>query len=302
MNNLTKLLKDVLEKAGLKTNPEMIAFLADNAAAFDALEVPTVPFNLIQESVFGKDQAKNNADLKNHFIGQFGAGIETDVFDTLKGLQFTEDEIATVKATSNSTGKRISKAFEIFSSKYEEAKKGSGKGHSEEFVKKIQEKELELTAYKTQAEQEKAQLLAENSRTVENLWRRSNLSSIKWNPAIPEVARVASYETGLNEKLEKLGGKLIFDAKTLTAKIVQAKDETLPLMNGANEFGFSDLHGLVLQDYKLLDEGTGGSPENQRTPFTVPDKKDGGTPQMANFAKAEIAEGLAALQEMAKNQ
>ena len=303
MSNVTKLLKDIILKAGIKNNPEIETFLAANAEVLDALDFPVVATNLIKENVFGMEEAKTKIELKSHFIGKFGDSIETDVFNTLKDAGLSDDELTGIKSVSNSTGKRISKAFEVLNTKIEDARKGAGKGHSEEFVKKIQEKEMELNNFRTQAEQEKAQLLSENAKTIERLWRGSNLASVKWNPAISEDLRLASYEAGINAKLEKLGGKLIFDAKTLNAKIVQAKDETLPLMNGANEFGFTDLHSLVLQDYKLLDEGTGGGSGGQHTPnFTPPDKGNQGATQVANYAKAEIDSGLSTLQEMAQNK
>jgi hypothetical protein len=60
--------------------------------------------------------------------------------------------------------------------------------------------------------------------------------------------------------LAALDGQIIYDAERNAAKLVNAKDPTLPLVHNGREFSYSDLSALVLQENKLLKEqGTGGS-------------------------------------------
>jgi hypothetical protein len=61
-----------------------------------------------------------------------------------------------------------------------------------------------------------------------------------------------------------LDGQIIYDAERNAAKLVNAKDPSLPLVHNGREFSYSDLSALVLQENKLLKEqGQGGTTPNQ---------------------------------------
>ena len=95
---------------------------------------------------------------------------------------------------------------------------------------------------------------------MKNLWEQTQLNGIQWNDQIPEAARVPAYQAVLERKLAALDGQIIYDAERNAAKLVNAKDPTLPLVHNGREFSYSDLSALVLQENKLLKEqGSGGS-------------------------------------------
>ena len=99
---------------------------------------------------------------------------------------------------------------------------------------------------------------------MKSLWEQTQLNGIQWNDQIPEAARVPAYQAVLERKLAQLDGQIIYDAERNAAKLVNAKDPTLPLVHNGREFSYSDLSALVLQENKLLKEqGSGGSNPGQ---------------------------------------
>ena len=104
---------------------------------------------------------------------------------------------------------------------------------------------------------------------MKSLWEQTQLNGIQWNDQIPEAARVPAYQAVLDRKLAQLDGQIIYDAERNAAKLVNAKDPTLPLVHNGREFSYSDLSALVLQENKLLKEqGAGGSNPNSYTAGT----------------------------------
>jgi hypothetical protein len=99
---------------------------------------------------------------------------------------------------------------------------------------------------------------------MKNLWEQTQLNGIQWNDQIPEAARVPAYQAVLERKLAQLDGQIIYDAERNNARLVNAKDPSLPLVHNGREFSYSDLSALVLQENKLLKEqGSGGSNPGQ---------------------------------------
>jgi hypothetical protein len=96
----------------------------------------------------------------------------------------------------------------------------------------------------------------------------------------------------LDKKLAQLDGQLIYDAERNTARLVNAKDPTLPLVHNGREFSYSDLSALVLQENKLLKEqGQGGTNQVQfaagtPTTPTIPTQASQGTPLSASVRSA----------------
>ena len=127
---------------------------------------------------------------------------------------------------------------------------------------------------------------------MKNLWEQTQLNGIQWNDQIPEAARVPAYQAVLDKKLAQLDGQLIYDAERNTARLVNAKDSSLPLVHNGREFSYSDLSALVLQENKLLKEqGQGGTNQVQfaagtQSIPTVPQQASQGTPLPASVRSA----------------
>lgn len=301
--NVLELLKEFATKSGIKDNQEFDLALAGSASeTLKTLELPDSVVTIMRTNLMDTAQAKANMDIKNHFIGAFASGLEKDYFDGLKASGFDEESIAEIKAASTSTGQRVLKGMEKFQAKITEAQKASGKGNSEEYVKKIAEAQKALDDFKVSSEAEKVTLKNGFTSKLQDLWEKANLSGVSWNDALSEIARIPSYMAGRSAELKSLGGTLIFDTENQTAKIVNANDPTLPLMVDGKEFGYSDLHSVVLQKHKLLKESGGGPPNPPVPPFSQPPPGGKAAPTMSKSMTSAMTELRQTMEEMSKNQ
>jgi hypothetical protein len=279
-------IKSIAARAGIKDNQEFDLALAGSAAdTLKSLELPDSVINQVNTNLMDFNTAKSNLDLKNHFTGMAFNGMESAVFDQLKASGFDDAEIEEIKAASKSTGQRMSKILDKYNSRIDEAKKH--KPGSDEYVRKLSEAQKALEDAKAKFESEKFQILETQKAKQQNLWMRNQLASVQWNDAIPEIAREATYNAAMSAQLSKLEAKLVFDADTLSARLVNAKDETLPLVVSGKEFAFNDLHSVILQEHKLMKESGGGNPNPSPTPPFTPPSGGGSTqpkqhPMVAN--------------------
>jgi hypothetical protein len=279
-------IKSIAARAGIKDNQEFDLALAGSAAdTLKGLELPDSVVNQVNTNLMDFNTAKSNLDLKNHFTGMAFNGMESAVFDQLKASGFDDTEIEEIKAASKSTGQRMSKILDKYNSRIDEAKKH--KPGSDEYVRKLSEAQKALEDATKKFESEKFQILETQKAKQQNLWMRNQLASVQWNDAIPEIAREATYNAAMSAQLSKLEAKLVFDADTLSARLVNAKDETLPLVVSGKEFAFNDLHSVILQEHKLMKESGGGNPNPSPTPPFTPPSGGGSTqpkqhPMVAN--------------------
>jgi hypothetical protein len=260
-------IKSIAARAGIKDNQEFDLALAGSAAdTLKGLELPDSVVNQVNTNLMDFNTAKSNLDLKNHFNGMAFNGMESSVFELLKNSGWDDAELEEIKAASKSTGQRMAKVLEKYNSKMEDAKKH--KPGSEEYVRKLSEAQQALENATKKFEAEKFQILETQKAKQQNLWMRNQLASVQWNDAIPEIAREATYNAAMSAQLSKLEAKLVFDADTLSARLVNAKDETLPLVVSGKEFAFNDLHSVILQEHKLMKTSSGGNDDSSRTQFT----------------------------------
>ena len=142
----------------------------------------------------------------------------------------------------------------------EKAKNATNSNQSEEFLKKMAEAQAKYDDLVSKAEAEKQLIEQRYVSKMRSLWEQTQLNGIQWNDQIPEAARVPAYQDVLERKLAALDGQIVYDAERNTAKLVNAKDPSLPLVHNGREFSYSDLSALVLQENKLLKEqGVGGT-------------------------------------------
>jgi hypothetical protein len=274
MATVLDFIKNIAARAGIKDNQEFDLALAGSAAdTLKGLELPDSVINQVNTNLMDFNSAKSNLDLKNHFTGMAFNGMESAVFDQLKASGFDDVEIEEIKAASKSTGQRMSKILEKYNSRIDEAKKH--KPGSDEYVRKLGEAQKALEDATKKFESEKFQILETQKAKQQNLWMKNQLASVQWNDAIPEIAREATYNAAMSAQLSKMEAKLVFDADTLSAKLVNAKDETLPLVVSGKEFAFNDLHSVILQEHKLMKDSGGGNPSPSPTPPFTPSNNSG---------------------------
>jgi len=267
------------KRAGLADDSDFAMMLS--ASSLGDIEVPEPIAQKFESNLLTLDIAKNNLDLKTHFIRNFMMGYDEEIVSLAKNSPLPGEVIEEIKATKNS-GDKVKIAFKHLNELVEKAGKSTNKAQSEEYVAKIAEAQAKYDEAVRKAQSDVAAVESKYVNRMQDLWEKAQLAGIQWNDAIPESARVPAYKAVINDKLNALGGKVVFDAEANQARIVNAKDESLPLVVSGKEFGYSDLQALVLQENKLLKEpGIGGgsqSPASFGTPPINP-VNPGGTPQ-----------------------
>lgn len=287
--NLKEFLIAQAKKAGVYDDAEFSLMVS--ASSLGDIEVPPGVVNKFDNNLFNVDIAKANINLKNHFISDFMMGYDEELVKMAKDYGLAQEMVDEIK-TTKSSGQKVKLAMKALKD-LEEKAKNSNPNHSEEYVRKISEAQQKLDEAIVKAENEKRQIESKYVGRMQDLWEKAQLSNVAWNDNIPEAARVHTYKSVLNEKLNSLGGKIIFDAEANTSRLVNVNDDKLPLVVNGKEFAYNDLQMLVLQENKLLREtGNGGSTSaSQGTPFSAPNISASGTlPQMPSYVSGALAD------------
>lgn len=287
--NLKEFLITQAKKAGVYDDAEFNLMIS--ASSLNEIEVPSTVSSKFDNNLFSFDIAKANINLKNHFISDFMMGYDEELVKMSKeyGIPIeTVDEIKTTK----SSGQKVKMAMKALKDLEEKAKASSNSGQSDEYVKRMAEAQQKLDEAIARGELEKRGIEERFIHKMQDLWERAQLSNISWNESIPEAARIPAYKSVLNEKINSLGGKFIFDADSNTTRLVNSNDDKLPLVVNGKEFSYNDLQTLVLQENKLLREsGSGGSsPNSQGTFITPPNFSGSGTPNLPSYVTAALAD------------
>jgi hypothetical protein len=289
--NLKEFLIAQAKKAGVSDDAEFNLMVS--ASSLGDIEVPSAVINKFDNNLFNVDIAKANINLKNHFISDFMMGYDEELVKMAKDYGLPQEMVEEIK-TTKSSGQKVKLAMKALKD-LEEKAKNSNPNHSEEYVRKIAEAQQKLDEAMARADDERRMVEAKYTNRMQELWERAQLSSVAWNDAIPEAARIHTYKSVLGDKLNSLGGKIIFDADNNTSRLVNVNDEKLPLVVNGKEFAYNDLQALVLQENKLLREpGNGGSTTGtQGTQFSAPNLSGSGTqismPSYVSGALADIS-------------
>jgi hypothetical protein len=297
--NLKEFLINQGKRAGLGENQEFQLMVS--ASSLNDIEVPETIANQFNSSLMDSEIAKVNPDLKKHFIGNYMMGYDQEVEQMAKDYGLPLEAVQEIKSTKNS-GDKVKLAFKHLKSLEEAAKKSSSKGQSEEYVNQIAAAQKKLDDTIAAAAAEKRMLEGKYIGKMQSLWEQAQLSGVQWNDSIPEAARIPSYNAVMNDKLNSLGGMVVFDAESYSASVVNVADPTLPLVINGKPLAYKDVQALVLQENKLLREtGNGGSSgqSQQGTNGYVPPTKGTSTP-LPSYLTGILAD-ISATAEKAKS-
>jgi hypothetical protein len=289
--NLKEFLTQQGKRAGLADNQEFNLMLS--ASILNDIEVPESVTSSFTNNLLDMEIAKVNPELKKHFIGNYMMGYDQEVEQMAKDYGLSMEAVAEIKQAKNS-GDKVKLAFKHLKSLEEAAKKSGSKSQSEEYVRQIADAEQKWKDAVQLAESQKAEVERKYISKMHQLWEQTQLNGVHWNDAIPEAARVHTYNAVMSEKLNSLGGKVVYDPETNSASLVNASDPTLPLVLNGKPLAYKDLSALVLQENKLLREVSNGGSSNgngQGTNGYVPPTKGTSTPLPAYVtgALAEIS-------------
>jgi hypothetical protein len=287
--NVKEFLIQQAKRAGVSDDPEFNLMIS--ASVLGDIQVPEAVSSKFNTNLYDFELAKTSLDLKKHFISNYMMGYDEEIIKMAKEYGLDGNAVEELRVTKNS-GDKIKLALKKMKELEEKAKNATNSNQSEEFLKKMAEAQAKYDDLVSKAEADKHLIEQKFVSKMKNLWEQTQLNGIQWNDQIPEAARVPAYQAVLDKKLAQLDGQLIYDAERNTARLVNAKDSSLPLVHNGREFSYSDLSALVLQENKLLKEqGQGGTNQVQfaagtQSIPTVPQQASQGTPLPASVRSA----------------
>jgi len=291
--NIKEFLIAQAKRAGVSDDPEFNLMIS--ASVLNDIQVPEAVSNKFNTNLYDMELAKTSLDLKKHFISNYMMGYDEEIVRMAKEYGLDGNAVEELKVTKNS-GDKIKLALKKMKELEEKAKNSVNSNQSEEFLKKMAESQAKYDDLVSKAEAEKSLIEQRYVSKMKQLWEQTQLNGIQWNDQIPDAARIPAYQAVLEKKLHQLDGQIIYDAERNAAKLVNAKDTSLPLVHNGREFSYSDLSALVLQENKLLKEqGQGGTNHVQfaagtQTTPTIPTQGSQGTtlPASVRSALADI--------------
>jgi hypothetical protein len=287
--NVKEFLIQQAKRAGVSDDPEFNLMIS--ASVLGDIQVPEAVSSKFNTNLYDFELAKTSLDLKKHFISNYMMGYDEEIIKMAKEYGLDGNAVEELRVTKNS-GDKIKLALKKMKELEEKAKNATNSNQSDEFLKKMAEAQAKYDDLVSKAEADKHLIEQKFVSKMKNLWEQTQLNGIQWNDQIPEAARVPAYQAVLDRKLAQLDGQLIYDAERNTARLVNAKDSSLPLVHNGREFSYSDLSALVLQENKLLKEqGQGGTNQVQfaagtQSIPTVPQQASQGTPLPASVRSA----------------
>jgi hypothetical protein len=259
--NIKEFLIAQAKRAGVSDDPEFNLMIS--ASVLNDIQVPEAVSNKFNTNLYDMELAKTSLDLKKHFISNYMMGYDEEIVRMAKEYGLDGNAVEELKVTKNS-GDKIKLALKKMKELEEKAKNSVNSNQSEEFLKKMAESQAKYDDLVSKAEADKSLIEQRYVSKMKQLWEQTQLNNIQWNDQIPDAARIPAYQAVLEKKLHQLDGQIIYDAERNSAKLVNAKDQSLPLVHNGREFSYSDLSALVLQENKLLKEqGQGGTTPNQ---------------------------------------
>lgn len=295
--NIKEFLINQAKRAGVADDPEFQLMIS--ASVLNDIQVPDAVEHKFNTNLMDAELAKTSLDLKKHFIGSYMQGYDEEIINLAKQYGLDQQSVDELKITKNS-GDKVKLAFKKLKDLEEKAKQNTNKDVSDEYMKKIAEAQAKVDEAMQKVEIEKSLIAEKYVAKMRQLWEQTQLSGIQWNDNVPEAARIPAYQSVIDQKLNALQGKIVYDPEYNTAKLVNARDESLPLVVNGKEFTYNDLSLLVLQENKLLKEKTVGG--------TTPDFTQGTTPPTAFVPQtqgtpipAHIRSALADISNVAAN-
>lgn len=249
-----ELIAKQLDKLGVDTTSEEL-----KAIVGISVEMPETISSKFDTGLISLDSAKNNTDIKNHYIKTYASGLSRNLNEKLKSLGLSNEEIDGIfKEEGLGFGKRIELALERLSEAKEAQIKAKKLGDPDaEKVYKEQIEGLNKTLAELK-EQSKAELQAErekneNEKISDEIGRE--FLSKGWSKSYPEATqdRLVIANTYLQNELQQMNAKLVRDPETRELKLVQAKNPELDYFDSSNKkVNFTSLVAKIGTDKKLF--------------------------------------------------
>lgn len=239
------LLAKLAAKTGVTlTEKEFENFITGN------IDLPDADTNKLLSGLLTLDDAKQNHDLKKHFASQVLDGADAELNRLMDETGFEVSDKEEMKALET-TYKRISAIGKKIQT-LEKKKAGASAGDKKELQDQINAHIAKIAELQKSHSEEIKTIRDESEKKLTNSTIRSIFASKKFaNTQIPVDVNIETSMVLLNRELEKKGAKII--NTSIGLKLVQAKDESLDWLSGANEkLSYEQFIDGFLAENKLL--------------------------------------------------
>jgi hypothetical protein len=263
-------LHDIFTRIGVAQDDEALANLVKVTATLDLPDEHIAKFH---DGFLSLDAAKGK--VKPSIIAEFSDGLYKNVLEKAKALGLTDEEIESAKTGEKNVRKVFENIMELSHKKAEENSKKSGSTLSEEYKKQLSDLQAKLETEKADAVKPFAEKLSNLQNRLFDEWQRSEFGSVplaKQYSGLSETAKKAIIKDAIDTELSTLGGQLIYDFETGKPKLVQTKDNSVPLFHENKELDWNTLKSLSIQRHKLdvTSGGGGGDPDPQKIVTPIP--------------------------------
>lgn len=265
--NIAELITKLAAAAGIDTSdPGMINVLS--SSEINKVNVPDSISGKLLNGLLSVESAKNNPDIKSHYVAQALNGVDGKISAALDILGFDETEKSKILAETN-TYNRIQLLSDAAKIKMDALKAAKAKGGSDENIEKLKNEVLALNSQIKKLGEDHAEALAskdtEHNNNLLNLNIRSLLSGKKYATDSLKISKeliLDSAQKAVLAALETKGAKAVLDSNN-QIKLVQKDNPEMPFMEANSVVKFQDLMDTALADQNLLavtDPNNGGDP------------------------------------------
>lgn len=267
MANLVSFITELAAVTGTKSD-SLTAF----AEANKAIEIPDEIMNGIRGGIFTLESAKNNPQIKAHYTATSRAGIDDEIYNTMKEYGLDDQAIAEVKKEDVSTPNKV-RVMALRIKELQEKKINAKGGDAKVLQEKIDALSEQLAAANADALKQKETLEAkvleaknQYSSKLRDYQVDKHFQGYTYaNEKIPLEVHIMTAKGLFDKKAKEIGLKTVFDEETGQVKLLTTTDTIYYKDNKPVDFkGFTDSllaenHLLKVTDKPAENSGGGGN-------------------------------------------
>ena len=250
---LDKLFESLARKAGVDTNDTEFISILDKIKEAEVSD--TIAYK-IEGSLFDKETAKQDYELKSHFTALALNGVDSEIKSVIEEILADNEELKSELYSIKSTPKRASTLARKIKELEESKAKANAKGDSSKDAKyqveidnlmaKLRETE---SKYQSELEAEKASKYDLIAGFKEDLM----LNSYKYATELPSDVNMMMAKQLINKSATEKGAKIKYNKDTGNFELKRASDDSLDWFDERNNKpSYEDFVKGVLTQNKLL--------------------------------------------------
>lgn len=254
--NIAELISKLAASVGIETSDQGLVNILSNSE-ITKVSVPEAISNKLLNGLLTVEAAKNNPDIKSHYVAQALNGVDEKVNAALDILGFDEEAKSKILGEKN-TYNRIQLLSDLTKSKIEAIKAAKANGAKTEDVEKLRNEIIQLN-------NEMSQLKDSHKSEIESLGEQHNENILKLNIRgllsgkkyatdslkIDKSLILDSAQKAVLTALEAKGAMPILDGNN-EIKLVRKDNPEMPFMEANQVVNFNDVMNAALAENNLL--------------------------------------------------